>query len=156
MITANVLIVGVALALVAYYGWMWTNTLHTGSVGEWVDKDFPEIVHTPKPTWLVGFYYKKHGIQCYAKLDIPVFIDYDKAEHLGRFSVTGAIAEGGGGLYTKAQKAGKDLVTYDFEMQLEQLTGGKLAIETMYKQISITEIEPAIEENACEEPTYCN
>jgi hypothetical protein len=143
---AAIVIVGIA----AYYTWVGFISATGAGLKEWVDNDFPDIVHTPKPTWLTGFRYKRHGIDTVAKLETPICLEYDHAENLGRFSVVDTFARSANSLDGKDESHEKDLVAYDFGMDLEQLEGGQIALQVVYNRISITEIEPIIEDSACE------
>ncbi|MNM41555.1 hypothetical protein D3C81_523720 [compost metagenome] len=140
----------VIVLLVAYYAWVSLINVTGGGLKEWVDADFPEIKHTPKATWLTGFRYKQHGMDVVAKLETPICLEYEHTEKLGRFSVVDTFARAANPLDGKDQFHEKDLVAYDFGMDLEQLVGGKIAVQVVYNRISITEIEPIIEESACE------
>lgn len=127
---------GVGLLLAMYY---YSQANPAGGVREWVDRDFPEIVHTPKPTWLTGFRYKCHGIDAEAKLETPVFLDYAEAGHLGTFRAKDNVAW---------NAKDKEQTAYDFGMVLDQLVGGQVAMTVISKRLSIIEIEPIIEDNA--------
>lgn len=141
---------GVIVLLVAYYAWVGLVNATGGGLKEWVDQDFPEIKHTPKATWLTGFRYKQHGLDIVAKLETPICLDYEHAEKLGRFSVVDTFARSANPLDGQDQFHEKDLVAYDFGMDLEQLVGGQIAVQVVYNRISITDIEPIIEDSACE------
>lgn len=140
----------VIIGLVAYYTWLGLVQLNSGSLKTWVDNDFPDVVHTPKPTWLTGFRYKQHGIDTVAKLDVPVFLDYDKEAKLGRFSIVDTFARATSVLDGTDKYHEKDLVSYDCGLDLELLTGGQVALTMVYNRMSVTEVEPIIEANACE------
>jgi hypothetical protein len=140
----------VIIGLIAYATWEWLINATGGGLKQWVDADFPEVVHTPKPTWLTGFRYKKHGIDVVAKLETPICLEYDHAEKLGRFSVVDTFARSASSLDGIDESHEKDLVAYDFGMDLEQLEGGQVALQVIYNRISVTEIEPIIEDSACE------
>lgn len=140
----------VIVLLVAYYAWVGLINATSGGLQGWVDHDFPEIKHTPKATWLTGFRYKQHGLDVVAKLETPICLEYEHADKLGRFSVVDTFARSANSLDGKDQFHEKDLVAYDFGMDLEQLVGGQIAIRVVYNRISVTEIEPIIEDSACE------
>lgn len=149
----------VIVLLVAYYAWVGLVNATGGGLKEWVDADFPEIKRTPKATWLTGFRYKQHGVETIAKLDVPICLEYDLVEHLdaavpirtlGRFSVVETFARSTSPLDGRDKFHEKDLVAYDFGMDLELLQGGQIAMHVVYNRISVTEIEPIIEDSACE------
>jgi len=131
----------VIVALVAYYTWVYLINIQGGGLKEWVDNDFPEVVHTPKRTWFTGFRFKRHGVDAIAMLEQPLFLEYDESGRLGAF---GAADQHAWNIRDKEQCA------YDFGVEIEQLVGGQLAITEKFKKISITEIEPIIEDSACE------
>ncbi|WDS62094.1 hypothetical protein [Pseudomonas phage D6] len=131
----------VIICLVAYYTWVWLINAQGGGLKEWVDNDFPEITHTPKRTWFTGFRFKRHGEEAIAMLDQPVFLEYEDAGFLGKF---GAVDSFAWNIKDKEQTA------YDFGVEIELLVGGQLAVTEKFKKISITEIEPIIEDSACE------
>ncbi len=143
LVTAGAVILGLG----AYYTY---TGVAFGSLREWVDKDFPELTHTPKATWLTGFRYHRHGEEKIARLEKPVCLDYLDEQTLGRFSVVGDFASENN-LPGSPNTHDKDLVSYDFGVHLLQLPGGQLSMQEEYKRISITAIEPIIEDGACEE-----
>lgn len=137
----------VGVAIVAYY---YVTGFPYGGLRAWIDSDFPEIVHTPKTTWLTGFMYKHHGVDKFAQLNLPICLEYTEASNLGKFNVVDRFA-----LSTDAKDVNgshdKDLVNYDFGVTLELHHGGKVAVQELYKRISITEITPVIKDTACEQ-----
>lgn len=140
----------VIVGLAAYYTWTGLGGNQLGRLKEWVEHDFPEIRHTPKTTWLTGFRYNRHGIPQVAKLETPVFLDYDAETRLGRFSAVDTFARSTNVLDGEQATHDKDLVQYDFGLDLELQLGGRVAVTEIFKRISITEIEPIIEDSACE------
>lgn len=138
------------VGLAAYSSWVGLGGNQLGRLKEWVDQDFPEIRHTPKTTWLTGFRYNRHGIPQVAKLEVPVFLDYDIESRLGRFSAVDTFARSTNVLDGEQTTHDKDLVQYDFGLDLELQPGGRVAVTEIFKRISITEIEPIIEDSACE------
>lgn len=140
----------VIVLLVAYYAWVGLINATGGGLHEWVDADFPEVMHTPKATWLTGFKYRQHGLSVKAKLETPICLEYDQHEYLGRFSVVDTFARSASPLDGVDQNHEKDLVAYDFGMDLELMKGGQIAMRVVYNRISITDIEPVIKESACE------
>lgn len=110
----------------------------SAGVREWVDEDFPEIVHTPKPTWLTGFRFKRHGFEAEARLDTPILLDYEAEGFLGTFGVADNHAW---------NVKDKEQTAYDFGVDIELLAGGQVAVTEKFKRISIIEIEPIIEDN---------
>uniref|UniRef100_A0AB39CCG2 Uncharacterized protein n=1 Tax=Pseudomonas phage RVTF4 TaxID=3236931 RepID=A0AB39CCG2_9VIRU len=126
----------VVVLLVIYYSLQYSSH---GSVREWADKDFPEIKHTPKPTWLTGFRFKRHGIETTALLETPIYLEYETEGRLGMFGVADNHAW---------NVKDKEQTSYDFGVDLDLLAGGQVAVTEKFKKISITEIEPIIEDNA--------
>lgn len=132
-----VLLALIVIALLLLYHTVMDAT--QGNVREWADKDFPEIVHTPRPTWLTGFRFKRHGIEAEAYLETPLCLDYEAKGYLGLFGV----ADGHAWVARD-----KEQTAYDFGVDLELLEGGQVAVTEKFKKISFTEIEPIIEDNA--------
>ncbi|QBJ02875.1 hypothetical protein MZD04_gp349 [Pseudomonas phage Psa21] len=148
--TALTLAAIVLVLFLAYRTWSSLIPAAAGGLNEWIDQDFPEIVHTPKPTWLTGFRYKRHGIDAIAKLDVPICLEYEQSGNLGRFSIVDSFARATVATDGNDRSHKKDLVAYNCGLDLVQYTGGQIAVSVVYNRICITEVEPIIEESACE------
>lgn len=127
----------VVVLLTAYYSFLYAG--RSGGTAQWVDEDFPEIVHTPKPTWLTGFRFKRHGFDAIAMLETPICLEYEAEGFMGTFGVAEEFAW---------NVKDKEQTAYDFGVDLELLAGGQIAVTEKFKRISIIEIEPIIEDNA--------
>lgn len=150
MISPETALGGAALLIIGLCGVAaWSGLGYaTGNLRGWVDKDFPEIEHTAKPTWLTGFRYLRHGVEHVAVLDKPLFLEYSANQHLGRYVGADTFARATKSTSQHPTQFDKDLVSYDFGIDLELLQGGQVALTEVYKRISITDIEPIIEEHA--------
>lgn len=144
--TPQLIVVLVFIAMGLYYTYA---TTAYGKLQDWIDKDLPAPVPEVKTKWLLGFTYNRHGEAKFALLDPPVCLDHLTGSKVGRFVVAGSFA-GDSSHEEQAGRYGKDLVSYDFAINLTRAECGDIGMSEEYRRISITNIHPLIEDSACE------
>lgn len=127
------------IGVVAFLVWAYRQ-LHTRIVDELHAVDpLNEILRIEDGAmFLTGFRYMRHGVEAVAHLKERVWIPrHSDDSMLGRFSIT-SFAD----VYGQDAKTLGTSIPYCFQVVVNLVAPGEVALDVIYRRISITNIEP--------------